>query len=153
MENVGRLEDPAFPIKNVLVVTQYDGASAVEVEQEVTDVIEASLQELPYIEEIVSKSLNGRSEITVELQEQYGSQDTPQIFDELRRRVSEAAARLPPGTQSPIVEDDFGDVFGIMFALSAPDYSVAEISDMVRFLSTRLKLVPGVAKVQTAGEP
>ena len=153
IDRVGRLEDPAFPIKNALVITSYPGASAQEVEQEVTDVIEAALQELPYIDEMTSKSVSGRSEVMIELHERYGVGDTPQIFDELRRRVIEAAARLPPGTGVPLVEDDFGDVYGIMYAVSAPDYSPAEIHDMSRYISTALKGVPHVAKVQTAGEP
>ncbi len=153
IDRVGRLEDPAFPIKNALIITSYAGASAQEVEQEVTDVIEAALQELPYIEEMTSKSVAGRSEVMIELLEQFGVSDTPQIFDELRRRVIEAAARLPPGTSVPLVEDDFGDVYGILYAVYAPDYSPAEIHNMSRFISTALKGVPNVAKVQTAGEP
>ncbi|MEM7002981.1 MAG: efflux RND transporter permease subunit, partial [Pseudomonadota bacterium] len=70
-----------------------------------------------------------------------------------RRRVSEAQTRLPPGAGVPLVEDDFGDVFGLMYAVAAPDYTPAEIKDMARLLSTRLKLLPAVAKVQIAGEP
>ena len=153
MQTVGRLEDPNFPIKNVLIITAYDGASAEEVELEVTDVIEAAMQELPYIDKITSKSVDGRSEVTIEVLEQYDSEDTPQIFDELRRRVTEAASRLPPGAGVPLVEDDFGDVYGVMYAVSAPDYSPAEIRDISRQISTGLKGVAGVAKVQTAGEP
>ncbi len=153
IDSIGRLEDPAFPIKNVLIITAYAGASAEEVEQEVTDVIEAALQELPYLEEITSKSVAGRSEVTVELKEEFGADETPQIFDELRRRVTEAAGRLPPGAGVPLVEDDFGDVYGFMYAVHAPDYTPAEIRDMSRFMSLRLNNVPNVAKVQTAGEP
>ncbi len=152
-DTVGRLEDPAFPIKNALIVTTYPGASATEVELEVTDVVEAALQELPYVDELTSKSVTGRSEVMVSLQEEYGDQETPQIFDELRRRVIEAAGRLPPGAGVPLVEDDFGDVYGIMYAVSAPDYSPAEIRDMSRHITKTLKNVPDVAKVQTAGEP
>ena len=153
IETVGRLEDPKFPIKTVLVVTRYDGASAVEVEQEVTDVIEAAIQELPYVDEMTSKSLDGRSEVMVQLLEQYGDEDTPQIFDELRRRVVEAAGRLPPGAGVPLVEDDFGDIYGVMYAVSVEGFSPAEIRDVSRYISTNLKSVPSVAKVQTAGEP
>ena len=153
IDTVGRLEDPKFPIKTVLVITTYNGASAAEVEMEVSDVIEAALQELPYIDEITSKSVDGRSEVQVDLLEEYGEQDIPQIFDELRRRVAEAAGRLPPGTGVPLVEDDFGDVYGVMYAVYAPDYSAAEIRDISRTISTGLKNVPGVAKVQSAGEP
>jgi multidrug efflux pump subunit AcrB len=153
IDKVGRLEDPAFPINSAYVITIYPGASAIEVEQEVTDVIEAALQELPYVDFITSKSVPGRSEVQVEMLEQYDRQQLPQIWDELRRRVTEAAARLPPGVGVPIVEDDFGDVYGIFYAVSAPGYSEADVFDMSRQLSTGLKLVPGVAKVSTAGEP
>ncbi len=153
IDSVGRLEDPTFPILTALVVTTYPGASAVEVEQEVTDVIEASLQELPYIHEMTSRSVPGRSEITVELLEQYDTDDTPQIYDELRRRVLEAAGRLPPGTGTPLVEDDFGDVFGLLYAFEAPGYTVADRTDMARYITTTLKLIPDVAKVHIAGIP
>ena len=104
MDRVGRLEDPAFPIKNAYIITPYPGASALEVEQEVTDVIEAVLQELPYLDILTSKSVPGRSEVQVELLQIYGDADLPQIWDELRRRVSEAAQRLPPGTYPPLVK-------------------------------------------------
>jgi len=153
IETVGRLEDPAFPYSNALIVTTYTGASAEEVEQEVTDVIEASLQELPYLEEMTSKSVSGRSEVMVRVKEEIKIEHLPQIFDELRRRITEAGGRLPPGAGVPLVEDDFGDVYGIMYAVSAPDYSAAEIQDMSRFIAKTLKSVPHVAKIQTAGEP
>ena len=153
IDNVGRLEDPEFPISTAYIITMYPGASALEVEQEVTDVIESALQELPYVDNITSKSLPGRSEVQVDMLEQFAGDDLPQIWDELRRRVSEAHNRLPPGTGVPIVEDDFGDVYGVLYAITAPGYSAANISDMSRQLSTRLKLVPGVAKIETAGEP
>ncbi len=153
INTVGRFEDPPFPMKFALIITSYDGASAEEVELEVTDVIEAALQELPYVDYMTSKSVPGRSEIQLRLLEQYDDSETPQIYDELRRRVIEAAGRLPPGTGVPLVEDDFGDVYGIMYAVHAPDYSPAEIRDMSRYITKRLKSVPNVAKVQSAGEP
>lgn len=151
IDTVGRLEDPQFPIKTAYVITTYSGASAEEVELEVTDRIEAALQELPYVDEMKSKSLPGRSEIQVDLLEEFDSQETPQIFDELRRRVSEAAGRLPPGAGVPHVEDDFGDVYGILYAISAQDYSDAEIHDMATHISTQLKLVKNVAKIEVRG--
>ena len=153
IDTVGRLEDPKFPLKHAYVITMYPGASAEETEQEVTDVVEAALQELPYIDKLTSKSLAGRSEVQVEIQEQYGSEDVQQIWDELRRRVAEADMRLPPGTSTPIVEDDFGDVYGILYAVAAPDYSEPEIRDMARFLESGLNTVPHVAKVATSGVP
>ncbi|MEQ9002455.1 MAG: efflux RND transporter permease subunit, partial [Pseudomonadales bacterium] len=153
IDAVGRLEDPKFPLKHAYVVTVYPGASAEETEQEVTDVIESALQELPYLKRLISKSLAGRSEVQVEVKEQYGDDDVPQIWDELRRRVAEATLRLPPGAGATLVEDDFGDVYGILYAVSAPGYREDELHDMARFLETRLNKVPGVAKVATAGVP
>jgi multidrug efflux pump subunit AcrB len=153
IDNVGRLEDPEFPISNAYIITPYPGASAVEVEHEVTDVIEAAVQELPYLDKVTSKSLPGRSEVQVEMLEEYAAEELAQIWDELRRRVNETHYSLPPGAGTPLVEDDFGDVYGVYYAITAPGYSAAEIHDISRQISTTLKLVPGVAKVTTAGEP
>ncbi|MDC0411558.1 efflux RND transporter permease subunit, partial [Luminiphilus sp.] len=153
IDNIGRLEDPAFPIKQAYIITTYPGASAEEVEQEVTDRIEDALQELHSIKRLISKSVPGRSEIQVELLEEFGTDETAQVFDELRRRVSEAEMRLPPGVDTPLVEDDFGDVYGILYAVKAPGYSDAELHDIAKELSTQLKLVPNVAKVSTNGLP
>ncbi len=153
IDAVGRLEDPPFPLKHAYVITAYPGASAEEVEQEVTDVIEAALQELPHIKELTSKSLAGRSDVQVEVKEEFGEDEVQQIWDELRRRVAEAAQRLPPGAATPLVEDDFGDVYGMLYAVSAPDYSEAEIRDMARYLATSLNTVPQVGKVQVSGVP
>lgn len=154
IETVGRLEDPVFDFGMALVITPYPGASAEEVEQEVTDVIETSIQELPQLEILTSKSVPGRSEVTIEVYPEYmGGDRLPQVWDEMRRRVSEAQIRLPPGAGPTIVEDDFGDVYGILYAVSTPNYSPAEIQDISRHLSNALKSVYGVAKVTTAGEP
>jgi multidrug efflux pump subunit AcrB len=95
----------------------------------------------------------GRSEVQIEVREEFDEDDVPQIWDELRRRVSEAAMRIPPGASPPFVEDDFGDVYGVLYAISAPGYNEAEIRDMARQLSTPLNRVDGVAKVGTAGVP
>lgn len=153
VQNVSRLEDPVFPVGWAYIITQYPGASAEEVELEVTDRIEDSLQELPYIEKIISKSVPGRSEIQVELWEQFGPGETDQIYDELRRRVSEAEMLLPPGAKVPLVEDDFGDVYGMLYSVKAPGYSESEIQDLAKEISTRIKRVPDVAKVDQRGVP
>ncbi|MFK7915716.1 MAG: efflux RND transporter permease subunit [Pseudomonadales bacterium] len=153
IDNVGRLEDPPFPIKTAYIITQYPGGSALEVEQEVTDVMEAALQQLPQLETMTSKSVPGRSEVQVELKEQFGADETPQIWDELRRRVREAERALPPGVQTPLIEDDFGDVYGIVYGVSTPDYPVRAIDDVAKQLEREAKGVPGVAKVAIAGVP
>ena len=153
INNIGRLEDPPFPIKVAYVITPYPGASAEEVELEVTDKIEDAIQELPYIQEMQSKSVPGRSEIQIELLEEFGLNETPQIFDELRRKIREAEMYLPPGVSNSIVEDDFGDVFGVLYGIKTEGFSNSETKDLVKSLSTKLKLVPGVAKVAIRGLP
>ena len=153
IKNIGRLEDPIFPFKMAYIITNYPGASAREVEQEVTERIEDALQELPALERLESKSVPGRSEIRAHLLEQFTAEETPQIFDELRRRVREAEMLMPPGVDPPLVEDDFADIYGILYSLTAPGYTNAEIHDLVREISTRVKLVPGVAKTTSYGLP
>ncbi|MEZ5481517.1 MAG: efflux RND transporter permease subunit [Porticoccaceae bacterium] len=154
VNTIGQLEDPPYPVKQAYIFTSYPGASAEEVEQEVTEVVESSLQELPYVRFITSKSVAGLSEVMIELHQSVSKADTPQIWDEMRRRVAEAGSRLPVGTSEPHVEDDFADVYGIMYAVTTPPgYTPDEISDVARTIETRLKLVPHVAKVRTDGVP
>ncbi len=109
--NIGRLEDPAFTIKTAVIVTHYPGASAQQVEEEVTLPLENAIQQLPSLDNVSSISSNGLSQITVNIASQYHSSELPQIWDELRRRVGDAS-RLFPWRSPPFVNDDFGDVFG-----------------------------------------
>jgi hypothetical protein len=94
--NIGRLEDPAFTIKTAVVITHYPGASAQQVEEEVTLPLENALQQLPYLDNVSSISSNGLSQITVNIASNYHSSELPQIWDELRR-VGDAARLFPPG--------------------------------------------------------
>jgi len=153
IENVGRLEDPEFPLKNALIVTPYPGASAAEVEQEVTDLVETAVQQIPQLDFMHSKSLAGRSEVQLRLLEQYSLDDTRQIWDEMRRRVREIEPRLPPGALAPIVRDDFTDVFGMLYAVNPADYPTTNQNDVADLLERELKAVAGVAKVRTEGIP
>ncbi len=115
--NIGRLEDPAFTIKMAVIVTHYPGASAQQVEEEVTLPLENAIQQLPSLDNVSSISSNGLSQITVNIASQYHSSELPQIWDELRRRVGDASRLFPRGW-CPFVNDDFGDVFGFFFAIS-----------------------------------
>ena len=153
IETVGRLEDPPFPMNYAYVITTYPGASALEVENEVTDVIEAALQELPYLEKMISKSVPGRSEVQVEISDRFDKESLPQIWDELRRRIQEAQLRLPPTAGTPIVEDDFGDVFGMFYAVSAGGQSPRQIKQLSKSISNHLLSLDGVGKIQLMGLP
>ncbi|MCB2186259.1 MAG: efflux RND transporter permease subunit [Deltaproteobacteria bacterium] len=148
---LGRLEDPEFTIKEAVVYTLYPGASPEEVEQEVTDPLEIAIQQMGQLKEIRSRSFRGLSIIQAEMKEKYGKKELPQIWDELRRKVNDAQAELPPGGGPSLVNDDFGDVYGIFFAVTGDGYSYAEIKEYVDFLRKELLLVEGVAKVAIFG--
>ncbi|PIF14951.1 efflux RND transporter permease subunit [Candidatus Pantoea floridensis] len=149
--NIGRLEDPAFTIKTAVVVTHYPGASAQQVEEEVTLPLENALQQLPYLDNVSSISSNGLSQITVNIASRYHSRELPQIWDELRRRVGDAARFFPPGVSAPFVNDDFGDVFGFFFTISGDNFSNSELVQYAEQLRRELVLVPGVGKVALGG--
>lgn len=148
---LGRLEDPAFTIKDAMVVTQYPGATPQEVEEEVTYPLEKAIQQLTYVDEVNSISSRGLSQITVTMKNNYGPDDLPQIWDELRRKVNDATGGLPPGVNTPAVIDDFGDVYGILLAVTGKEYSYRELLDYVDYLRRELELVDGVSKVSVTG--
>ncbi|MEN4832550.1 efflux RND transporter permease subunit [Pantoea vagans] len=149
--NIGRLEDPLFTIKSAVIVTHYPGASAQQVEEEVTLPLENALQRLPSLDNVTSISGNGLSQITVNIHTRYLADQLPQIWDELRRRVGDAARQFPPGVQAPLVNDDFGDVYGYFFVIHGKDFTNSELRNYADQLRRDLVLVPGVAKVAVAG--
>jgi multidrug efflux pump subunit AcrB len=149
---LGQLEDPPFTIKDAVVVTTYPGATSTEVEEEVTYQIEKAIQALPYVDDVASLSTPGLSQITVTMKNIYGPDQLPQIWDELRRKVGDMKSQLPPGTGEPLVNDDFGDVFGVMLMARGDSYDYKDLSDYVDFVKREIELVPGVGKVTIAGQ-
>ncbi|MEZ8140743.1 multidrug transporter AcrB [Enterovibrio norvegicus FF-33] len=148
---LGQLEDPAFTLKDALIVTSYPGATPQQVEEEVTYPIEKAVQQLVYVDEVTSISSRGLSQITVTMKNNYGPDDLPQIWDEMRRKVNDLQGSFPPGVNTPQVIDDFGDVYGVLLAITGEGYSSKELTDYVDFLRRDLELVDGVAKVQVTG--
>ena len=136
-----------------LVITPYPGATAAEVEEEITEPLESAIQQLPQLKRLTSRSRPGESIIKVEIKNTYDGDALPQVWDELRRKVSDAQSRLPPAAVKSMVHDDYGDVFGIFYAVTAAGFSDAEIRELSRFLRRELLTVPNVSKVTTAGEP
>lgn len=149
-DKIGKLQDPEFTIKDALVITSYPGATALEVEKEVSDRLEETIQTLPYVKKIITKNISGQSFIIVSMKDKYKSKDLQQIWDELRKKIS--STYLPPRVGTPYINDDFGDVYGIMLSIYGDDYSYEELKDYVDFLKKELKLVEGVGKVDTFGE-
>ena len=113
-----RLEDPEFAIKNAVIITPYPGASPSEVEEEVTELIEKACQELGQLERVESYSARGLSIVKLEIKDRYDLKALPAVWDELRRKILDVTPFLPPGAGPPIINDDFGDVFGVYFGLT-----------------------------------
>jgi multidrug efflux pump subunit AcrB len=151
-QNMSRLEDPEFTIKDALVITPYPGASAQEVEQEVSDEMEIAVQKMAQLDEVVSRSERGLSTLTVSMQDKYDKSSLPQVWDELRRKVGDAQRGLPPGAGPSIVVDDYGDVYGIFVVFYGNDYPYAKLKKVTDLLRRELLLVEDVAKIDTFGE-
>lgn len=145
---MGRLEDPEFTIKEALVVTAYPGATAQEVADEVTEPIESAIQRLGQLDRVESVSQPGLSIVTVVIRDQYTSAELPQVWDELRRRVGDAARSLPPGALPPVVRDDFGDVYGVFYTISGDGFSDAQLEAYATTLRRELLLIPDVGSIQ-----
>jgi len=147
-----RLEDPEFTIKEALIITNYPGATPVEVANEVTDVIESAAQQLGQLERVTSVNNRGQSIVTVKIKDKYDKKTLPQVWDELRRKVNDVQGQLPPGAGPSLVIDDFGDVFGIMLAVTGEGYSQQDLQDYVDYLRKQLLLVENVAKITIWGK-
>jgi multidrug efflux pump subunit AcrB len=152
--SLGQLEDPPFTIKEAKILVGYPGASAQQVEEEVTYPVEQALQQMSSLDEVISTSSAGLSQITPRIEKTYGGAQLEQEWDNLRRRVRDMVTRgeLPPGTSEPLILDDFGDVFGLMFAVTGPGYSYGELEDYVDYVRRELVLLDGVARVDVSGD-
>ena len=148
---LGRLEDPEFTVKTARVITYYPGATAMEVSDEVTDKVEIAIQKLGQLKYITSLSMPGFSSIEVEIEDKYTADDLPQVWDELRRKVNDVQDDLPPGTSTSLVWDDFGDVYGIFFAIYGDGYTDKEIYEYSKLLRRELLLVQDVADITLFG--
>ncbi|MCY4327723.1 MAG: efflux RND transporter permease subunit [Rhodobacteraceae bacterium] len=149
--NLGRLEDPAFTIKTAVVYTLYPGASAETVAREVSETLESVIQRMSEVKEIRSRNEPGISLIYVDMDDTFDGTELPRLWTKLREKVGEA--RLPEGAGPAVVNDGFGDVFGLYYAVSAPGYSDAEIYDLSHYLRRELLAVNGVADVALSAVP
>ncbi|MBQ9419999.1 MAG: efflux RND transporter permease subunit [Synergistaceae bacterium] len=148
---IGKLEDPSFTIKTAVVSAVYPGASAYEVEQEVTSRIEDAVQAMGEIKHIRSRSTPGLAVIYVDIKDEYTSKELPQIWDKLRQKVNDASVYMPSGT-TVLINNDFGDVFGQYYSLVGDGYTMKELYDYADFLKKNLVLVDEVASVKILGE-
>ncbi|RJX71940.1 efflux RND transporter permease subunit [Vibrio sinensis] len=151
---LGRFEDPEFVIRQAVINTPYSGATAQEVSDEVTDVIEGAVQTLQELKEVKSVSKQGMSEVTVEIDLEFAGSaaELQQVWDKLRRKISDVQRQLPPGAGTSIVNDDFSDVYALFFAVTGEGFTDKQLQDYVDGLRRDLVLVPGVAKTMTLAE-
>ena len=151
--NIGRLEDPEFTIKEALIVTPYPGASAKEVANEISNPIESACQQLGQLKRVESESTRGRSIVSVIIQDRYHRDSIPQVWDELRRKVSDVQSRLPPSARGrSVVIDDFGDVYGIFLTITGAGFTYPELRRYTEFLRRELQTVQDVKKVDLFAE-
>ena len=148
---LGQLEDPEFTVKTASITTSYPGASPEEVELEVTDLLETKLQEMEEIKNIYSISRAGQSIIKVDIKDIYWSDRLPQVWDVLRKKISDIEPSLPPGAGTPLIGDDFGYVFGFLLAMTGEGFSYQELERYAKDLRKELTLVEGVARVDFWG--
>lgn len=148
---LGRLEDPEFTIRAAQVLTAYPGATAQEVADRVTDPIETAVQRLGRVKHVTSTSYPGKSVVLVEVDDRCTAAELPQLWDELRRKVNDMAGSLPQGCSKPLVYDDYGDVYGVFYAIYGDGYSYAELKRHAKLLRRELLLCEDVAKIDLIG--
>ncbi|MEM6373244.1 MAG: efflux RND transporter permease subunit, partial [Pseudomonadota bacterium] len=144
-----RFEDPEFIIRQAQIITPYPGASAEEVTDEVTDVVEDALQQLQGVDEVRSVSSPGISTVTVEftIQSTPGYPELYQRFAQMRAKIDDAQGALPPNALPSQVFDDFGDVYAMYFAVVGEGFSLTELYEYAKDLQRELVTVDGVSKV------
>ena len=146
-------EDSPFVIKQAVLVTQYPGATPQEVEKLITEPIEREIQSMSDVFQIKSESYFGMSKISIELQPTLAPDYMPVKWDELRRKVANIQPRLPSGASAINVSDDFGDVFGIYYALTADEgFTYDDMRDWAQKIKTELTPIQGVQKVYLFAE-
>ena len=153
-QNMSRFEDPEFTIRQALIFTPYPGAGPKEVAREVSEPLETALQQMQEVKKIKSRSTVGLSEITVEIKYEFSKnkESLQTVWAKLRNKITDARSSLPPAAGAPLVNDDFGDLYGFYYFVSGEDYSLAELLSYTKNLQKEILQVPGVAKVKLAGE-
>ncbi len=149
---LGRAEDPPFTIKNMVVTATWPGAPAELMAREVTDRIERKLQELPFLDHAETQTKPGSSTTIITLRDDTPPKRTPELWYQVRKKLADLMPSLPPGVQGPYFNDEFGDVFGMVYAMTADGFTLPELKHVAEDVRERLLTVPGVAKVQLLGQ-
>ncbi|WP_180127481.1 efflux RND transporter permease subunit [Rhodoferax sp. BLA1] len=149
---LGQDEDPPFTFRAMVVRAYWPGASAQQMAEQVTDKLERTLQEVPYADKIRSYSKPGESQIIFQIKEHARGDEVANVWYQTRKKIGDMRNSLPQGVQGPFFNDDFGDVFGVIYALQAPGFSYAEVKTFADEVRQQLLRVPDVAKVELFGD-
>lgn len=150
-QKLGQDEDPPFTFRAMVVRAIWPGATAVQMAEQVTDKLERKLQETPHIDKIRSFSKPGETTIILELRESTPPKEVPESWYQVRKKIGDIAGTLPQGVIGPFFNDEFGDTYGSIFALSGDGFTYAEMKDYADFVRQQLLGVPLVAKVEQFG--
>lgn len=150
--HMSKLEDPELKVKSAVVTTVYPGASAHEVELEVTDILEKSIRTMKNLDKVESRSLDNASVITVTISDVVPENQIEEMFTILRRKVSDAQTSLPEGASPSIVADDFGDVSGMFYALTNDGYTEREFVNYAELIKREILDIKGISKVSIYGQ-
>lgn len=148
---MGKLEDAPFTIKQALVLTSYPGASPMEVQEQVTDVLEEAIQSLGELYYLKTENRPGSSKITVYVKKEIRADQMQQLWDKLRRKVSDVQVKLPQGAGQSVVVDDFGDVLGVFYGLTGSGRTYRELEEQAKLIKNEILKVKDVAKVEIYG--
>ena len=148
---LGQDEDPPFTFRAMVVRTYWPGATAQQVAEQVTDKLERTLQEAPYADKIRSYSKPGESQIIFQIKDSSRPGDVPNVWYSVRKKIGDMRGTLPAGVQGPYFNDDFGDVYGVIYALESDGFSYAELKTFADDVRQQLLRVPDVSKVELFG--
>ena len=148
---LGQDEDPPFTFRAMVVRAYWPGASAQQMAEQVTDKLERTLQEVPYADKIRSYSKPGESQIIFQIKDSSKGSEVASVWYQVRKKIGDMRGTLPQGVQGPFFNDDFGDVYGVIYALQAPGFSYAEVKTFADDVRQQLLRVPDVAKVELFG--
>ncbi len=148
---LGQDEDPPFTFRAMVVRTYWPGATAQQVAEQVTDKIERTLQEVPYADKIRSYSKPGESQVIFQIKDHSRPGEVPDVWYAVRKKIADMKGTLPQGVIGPFFNDEFGDVYGVIYALEADGFSYAELKTFADAVRQQLLRVPDVAKVELFG--
>ena len=148
---LGQDEDPPFTFRAMVVRTYWPGATAQQVAEQVTDRLERTLQEVPYADKIRSYSKPGESQIIFQIKDSSKASEVASVWYAVRKKIGDMRSSLPSGVQGPFFNDDFGDVYGVIYALEADGFDYAELKTAADDVRQQLLRVPDVAKVELFG--